>query len=70
MVFVTLWNTHTFPFACFTYPLIFGFVFLFAHKRSETDILWSGDFYDPELLTPLTMKRLEEEAQREEEQEE
>jgi len=45
-------------------------VFLFAHKRSETDILWSGDFYDPELLTPLTMKRLEEEAQREEEQEE
>lgn len=57
-VFATVWNIHTWPFACFTYPLIYLFVILFALKRGETAVLWNGEFYDPDLLTPLTLKKL------------
>ncbi|KAL4473823.1 hypothetical protein ABPG74_022687 [Tetrahymena malaccensis] len=66
-VLATIWNIHTWPFACFTYPLIYLFVLLFAHKRAEVYDLWSGKFHDPELLNPLTLKIMEDEARREEE---
>ncbi|KAL4470153.1 hypothetical protein ABPG72_009078 [Tetrahymena utriculariae] len=67
-VLATIWNIHTWPFACFTYPLIYLFVLLFAHKRAEVYDLWSGMFHDPELLNPLTLKIMEDEARREEEE--
>ncbi|EAR90165.1 signal peptide peptidase (macronuclear) [Tetrahymena thermophila SB210] len=65
-VLATIWNIHTWPFACFTYPLIYLFVLLFAQKRAEVYDLWSGKFHDPELLNPLTLKIMEDEARREE----